>query len=272
MEEFWARLIEPSGQPGPNYWEYFAERLAQLASIPESARILDIGTYDGNVLFKAMKNLKVKGYGVGADIYDGGFKDGVAEAVRRGWEENLAFVQTDANTLSFLSETFHTVLANFVGWDDCYDFDQKEFISSDKKMSEVMRILKPGGQVGIGSWVEQSDLDWIIEAFKKYLPEYEDNISCYGKENPEGYRTILQDGGFTDIRVFVETTNFVSPDKETWWQQMMQAVSEYFKLVSDQIALGNFKESVFVDLQQFKYPEGIRFSKTVSYAFGTKPK
>lgn len=271
MEEFWARFIEPSGQPGLNYWEYFAERLAQLATILKDATVLDLGTYDGNVLFKAMKKMKAEGYGVGADIYFGGFQEGIAEAMQRGWEECIAFVQTDANALGFLPEIFQTVLVNFVGWDDCFDFERMEFISSDKMMSEITRVLRPGGQVGIGSWVEQSDIDWIIDAFKKYFPECEKSISCYAKENPEGQKVILQNSGFEDIRVHVETTNFVSPDAETWWRQMKQAANEYFRQISDPNTLERFKEQVFVDLQEFKYPEGIRFSKTVSFAFGTKP-
>ena len=270
MEEFWARIIEPSGQSGPNYWEYFAERLAQLAIIPKDATILDLGTYDGNVLFKAMKKMKAQGYGVGADIYYGGFRDGVPEVMQRRWEEKVSFVQMDANTLGFLPETFHNVLANFVGWDDCFDFERMKFISPDKMMSEIMRVMRSGGQVGIGSWVEQSDIDWIIEAFKKYLPEYGNSISCYSKENPEGQKVILQSSGFKDIRVFVETTNFVSPDAEIWWQQMKQAADEYYIQISDPNTLESFKEQVFVDLQRFQDSEGIRFSKTVSFAFGTK--
>jgi ubiquinone/menaquinone biosynthesis C-methylase UbiE len=272
LEEFWARLHKPSSQPGPNYWTYFAERLAHLATISSGATVLDIGTCDGNVLFKAMKKIKARGYGVGIDIAHDDFHTGVAEAMRRGWKEKVGFVQMDANKLGFLPETFHTVLANFVGWDDCFDFERMEFISSDKMMAEIKRVLRPGGQVGIGSWVEQSDIDWITEAFKKYLPETcGEGIVCYSKENPEGQEIILRSGGFEKIGVHVETTDFVSPDADTWWRQMKQAANEYFRQISDPNILESFKGQVFDDLQQFQYPEGIRFSKTVSFAFGTKP-
>ena len=270
MEEFWARFIEPSGQPGLNYWEYFAERLAQLANILNNSTILDLGTYDGNVLVKAMKKMETYGYGIGADIYSGGFKDGIAAVKGQKLEDFIAFVQTDANALGFHAEKFDTVLANFVGWDDCFDFKRMEFICADAMMSEIVRVLKPGGQVGIGAWVEQSDIDWIIDAFRKYLPEYDKNIVCYAKENPEGQKIILQNSGFEDIRVRVETASFVLPDAEIWWRQMRQAASDYFRQ-TDPNTLQNFKLQVLVDLQQFQYPEGIRFSKTVSFAFGTKP-
>lgn len=275
LSEFWARFHQPAGQPGSNYWTYFAERLAQLAAIPNGAKLLDIGTCDGNVLFKAMTKIEAQGYGIGIDLDYDDFHTGVAEAKQRGWNKKVAFVQMDANALGFLPKTFHTVLANFVGWDDCFDFDRMEFKHPDTMASEIMRILRPGGQVGIGGWVEQSDIDWIAGAFQKYLPEYSTEsgkgLSCYSKENPEGQKVILRSGGFESIRVHVETTDFVSPDAETWWQQMKQAANEYFRQVSNPEKLEGFKEQVFIDLHPFQVPEGIRFSKTVSFAFGAKP-
>jgi ubiquinone/menaquinone biosynthesis C-methylase UbiE len=272
--DIWARHIGSSGKPGPDYWNFFAERVADLAIIPDDATVLDIGTCDGNVLFKAMKKIGAQGYGIGIDIDCRDFHAGITEAMKRGWKKKVAFVQMDANTLGFPPETFHSVLANFVGWDHCFDFDRMEFIGPDQRTPEIMRILRPGGQVGIGSWIEQCDIDWIMEAFNKYLPEIEDkggkSISSYGKENPEGYKVILQNNGFTNIRVYVETTSFVSPDAETWWQQMKLAAGEYFKRIADPTKLELIKEQVVADLHQFQCPEGIRFRKTVFYAFGTK--
>jgi SAM-dependent methyltransferase len=273
MTEIWAKIIEPSGQPGPDYWNYFARRLADFAFIPVGAAVLDIGTYDGNVLFKAMEKAGLRGRGVGVDIYSGGLHDRLAEAVEWG-AGTVEFAQMDAAALGFPPETYHSVLANFVGWDYCFDFTHLEFASPDCRMPEIMRVLKPGGQVGIGFWIVQDDIDWIAEAFRRHLPENDkvtwDSISSYGKENPEGYEIILQNGGFKNIRVHVETTTFVLPDAETWWQQMKFAVRDYFEQVPDQVKLEHFKEQVLADLQQSQSNEDIRFNKTVAYAFGTK--
>lgn len=273
MEDFWARYIKPSGQLGSDYWIYFAERLVDLATIPKDAAVLDIGTYDGNVLFKAMKKAGLRGCGVGVDIYGGGLKDGLTEVMERGLG-TVIFAQMDAASLGFLPETYDSVLANFVGWDYCFDFDRMDFTAPDCRMAEIMRVLKPGGQVGIGFWIEQCDIEWIAEAFKRYLPECEEatgkRISSYGKENPKGYKAILHNSGFHNISVHVETTTFVSPDAATWWRQMKQAAREYFEKIPDLAKLEWFKEQVFADLQQFRSPKGIHFDKTVSYAFGTK--
>jgi ubiquinone/menaquinone biosynthesis C-methylase UbiE len=273
LEDFWARHIKPSGQLGSDYWNYFAERIVDLATIPEDAAVLDIGTYDGNVLFKAMKKAGPRGYGIGVDIYSGGLKDRLTEGM--GSELGpVIFAQMDAASLGFLPEIYDSVLANFVGWDYCFDFDRMEFTAFDCRMAEIMRVLKPGGQVGIGFWIEQCDIEWIAEAFKRYLPEYEEatvkRISSYAKENPKGYKAILRSSGFNNISVHVETTTFISPDEATWWQQMKQAASDYFEKITDPAELQWFKEKVLEDLQQFRSSIGIQFDKTVSYAFGTK--
>jgi hypothetical protein len=89
LEDFWACYLEPSGQLDSNYWEYFAERLAQLATIPTRATLLDIGTCDGSVLFKAMKKIKAQGYGTGIDIAYDDFYAGVNEAMQRGWGKKM---------------------------------------------------------------------------------------------------------------------------------------------------------------------------------------
>lgn len=270
MEDCWACYIEPSGQPGPDYWNYFAERLADLATIPEGAAVLDVGTFDGNVLLKAMKRTGACGCGTGIDIQDGGLSVGVTKAMECGLG-NVVFAQMDAGCLGLPSGTYDTVLANFVGWDYCFDFSRMEFIAPDSRMAEISRVLKPGGQVGIGFWIEQCDIEWIADAFRRYLPKCEEAtgkpITSYGKESCRGYEAILHNSGFRDISAHVETMTFVSPNSETWWRQMKQAAREYFEKMPE---IERFKEQVFTDLKEFQSPSGIHFDKTVAYAFGTK--
>ena len=273
MLDIWARYVEPSGQPGPDYWRYFARRLADLASIPEGAAILDVGTYDGNVLFKAMKKAGAGCYGLGVDIDYDGLQEGLILMRDQPWR-NVAFAQMDASCLALASEMFDVILANFVGWDDSFDFDRLAFIAPDMRITEIKRVLKPGGQVGLGFWVEQSDIDWFVEAFRTYLPEAASGVGGsllpYAKENPEGYEMILRSGGFQDICVHTETVTFVSPDEDTWWRQMHYAARKYFDQIPDAAQQEWFRERVFADLQPLRSAQGIAFTKTVAFSFGTK--
>ena len=268
MEGFWARYVEPSGQLGPVYWDYFAQRLVDLASFPTSTAILDIGTYDGNVLFKAMNKVGGSSCGVGIDIYGKGLLDGRSEAARGGLE-NVSFAQMDADNQGFPSESFDVVLGNFVGWDYCFDFDRLEFTAPNIRMAEIRRVLTPGGQVGIGTWIIQEDIDWLGDVFRRYLTEKTNGkrIKAYGKENPKGYEIILSNSGFGNICVEIEKTTFLSPDKETWWRQMKQAAKAYFHEMPE---IEKFKGQIFKDLTHFQSPKGIQFGKTVAYVFGSR--
>ncbi len=95
----------------------------------------------------------------------------------------------DANSLGLEAERFDCVLANFVGWDDYFDFERLEFKQPEKITPEIWRILKPGGQVGLGAWVEQNDIDWINQRFEAFFPEIEKEgknwSACYAKEIPQ---------------------------------------------------------------------------------------
>jgi len=221
-----------------------------------------------------MKHAGEGGYGLGIDIDYDGLPEGLV-LMRDQPGRNVALAQMDAACLAVASETFHVVLANFVGWDDYFDFDRLAFTASDTRITEIRRVLKPGGKVGLGFWVEQSDIDWFAEAFRKYLPEVASaagvRLFPYGKENPQGYEIILQSGGFQDICVHTEAAAFVSPDEETWWRQMHYAAREYFEQIPDAAQQEWFKERVFADLQPFRSAQGIAFTKTVAFSFGVKP-
>lgn len=273
MSSLWAQTVEASGKTGPDYWNYFAQRLVDLAAIPPEAVILDVGTDNGNVLFKAMEKAGLEGFGAGIDIDHRGLIEGMPY-LERHWPKNVIFAQMEASSLGFPSDSFSFALANFVGWDYCYEFESMKFIAPDTRLAEIRRVLKPGGQVGIGGWIEQSDIDWFIEEIRKRLPEClgstGEDIFPYSKENAEGYQILLRSSGFRNIRVHVVKENFVLPDGDSWWRQMQHSAYEYFELISHSAKLEAFKKQVFSELEQFRTEAGIQFSKTVAFVFGTK--
>ncbi len=279
MQDCWARHVERSGRIGNDYWHYFGQRLADLAAIPPGSTMLDVGTCDGNVLFKAMQRAVPRGYGVGIDSSSAGLKDGVEESNRHGYCDT-AFTQMDAAHLGFPAKTFDNVLVNLVGWDPIFDFHEMKFIAPDHWTAEIMRVLKRGGQVGIGGWTDQSDIEWIVAAIRRHLPERVAELDreaqgrtlAYGKTNREGVEIVLGEGGFRDLQLHLETADFASPDEETWWRQMTKAARTYFKQVpeDDDDTMNWLKERVFADLQGIKSGGVIRFSKTVLFALGTK--
>ena len=183
----------------------------------------------------------------------------------------------NAENMGFESGYYDYALCGFVGWDNYYDFLNNEFIGPDPRMREIYRVLRDGGRFVLSSWKRQSDLDWMQDILIKHFPsivsengEVAGQPLVYSQEHPAGLEQILTCAGFQDVQVYNETAEFVSPDEETWWQQM-DSVGwwRYFeKLNTDQLA--RFKRDVFNALQAKKHKDGIRFSKSVDYVLAEK--
>ena len=282
MKVVYSRLARGLSADSPSYWEYFGIRLADLAAIPQGSTVLDVGTGPGSVLFPAAECAGEYGRAIGIDIDSGPFRHILSGIQRRG-SKNIFLAQMDAANLGFANGLFDRVLCGFVGWDNCFDFVRQEFIGPDLRLAEISRVLRAGGRVGISAWARQEDLDWLGERFRRYLPEYvadeEKEMggvkTAYSKENARGLERILREGGLQDIDIATETAEFISRNEEEWWWQVWGAGwREHIDRVAraDADRLKQFKERIVEGLQQQKHNDGIRFSKTVLFGFGTKRK
>lgn len=68
MSKPWSWPLGVSNPDGPDYWDYFGERLANRAGINPGDRILDVGCGSGSSLFPAGEKSGSRGYAVGIDI------------------------------------------------------------------------------------------------------------------------------------------------------------------------------------------------------------
>jgi O-methyltransferase/aklanonic acid methyltransferase len=68
MERIWSRPIGVSSLDGPDYWDYFGDRLVEHAAINPGARLLDVGCGTGSSLFPAAEKAGARGYTIGIDI------------------------------------------------------------------------------------------------------------------------------------------------------------------------------------------------------------
>ncbi|MFW9993068.1 MAG: class I SAM-dependent methyltransferase [Candidatus Odinarchaeota archaeon] len=265
---------------GIDYWTDFGKRLNEHLGPFEGARVLDIGTGRGACLFPAANIIGSEGEIIGIDLRENAISEVKAKIQNLGLT-NASVQIMNANEMSFTDNSFDFILSGFIGFNDVFDFKTQNYRKENKKMSEMLRILKKGGKIGFTTWLLQEDLEWLGTLIEEYLmqnlgiknhAEIVNVPTSYSKESVEGFRKIMLDAGFQNVDVFVEEFKIRYQDEEEWWDMMLR-VGEIPRRImgSDGTKLLDFKKQMFRrGLQDFKLDNGLYFTKAVIFAFGTK--
>ncbi|MFX0066588.1 MAG: class I SAM-dependent methyltransferase [Candidatus Hermodarchaeota archaeon] len=263
-----------------DYWTDFGKRLNEHMDLFEGAKVLDIGTGRGACLFPAAKKIGLKGEIIGIDLWEDNISNVKTKIQSLGLTNASAQIM-DANEMTFTENSFDYILSGFIGFGDVFDFKAHKYRKDNKKLSEMLRVLKKGGKVGISTWLLQEDLEWLGILIKQYLlqeggtknlAEIESIPTSYSKESVEGFRKIMLDAGFQNVEVFVEEFKIVYQDEEEWWDTMLRVGWILKRIIgSEEPKLLDFKKKMLPQgLQDFKQEDGINFTKAVIFAFGTK--
>ncbi len=260
----------------PEYWDHFGHRLVELAEIGAGASVLDVGTgWKGAVLFPAARAVGPRGQVVGIDMWESCARQ-TLDAIK---EHELGYAraaQMNASSMAFGDACFDVALCGFVGWNDVFDFALCEYHARDRKIEEILRVLKVGGRVGISAWAMQEDSEWMGELVSGHLPAdgpREQAVLCYSKETIEGLEKVLRSAGLKDIKIVTEKVGFVYQDEEEWLEVMRQyGWHRYLEKIKSLPAseLQRFEEHALDKLNDHKRADGIHFNRTVIFALGTK--
>ena len=101
--------------------------------------ILDIATGTGDFAILAAELLKPQRL-IGADISEGMMEIGRHKVQEKGMQNVISFAKEDCTRLSYPDATFDAVTAAF---------GIRNFADLDKGLSEMCRVLKPGGHLSI---------------------------------------------------------------------------------------------------------------------------
>jgi len=112
--------------------------IRQLAPFHPQA-ILDIATGTGDFAILAAEMLKPQRL-IGADISEGMMEIGRQKVHREGLDDIISFAKEDCLHLSYADDSFDAVTAAF---------GIRNFEDLDKGLSEMCRVLKPGGRLSI---------------------------------------------------------------------------------------------------------------------------
>jgi SAM-dependent methyltransferase len=244
----------------PPYWAYFGQRLVELANISAGARVLDIGSGRGTSLLPAAARVGPRGLAVGIDNWKEHVQGTSFEVKRRGLDAWM--VEMDAERLGFRNDSFDYVLSGFaVCW---------------FSLRDVFPLLREGGRIALSSWAWQQDSEWMGELIGRLIPEPSNTDRrprVYSMDTVESLEDVLDKAGFRDIQVLREDRAFVFRDEEEWWKIM--ASSGWQNHLARIQSLGSgvlekLKRDARAMLQNHRDADGIRFTRSVFFAFGAK--
>lgn len=177
-----------------------AERLAEALDLVPDERVLDVASGSGNLALAAAR--RTWGNVVSSDY--------VPELLERGRERaaaerlDIEFVEADAQDLPFADGSFDVAMSIYGAM---FAPDQ------EKTAAELLRVVKPGGRIGMGNWTADGAVGRMFKTIAKHAPPPPGIPSPLAWGSEERLRELFGDG-IADLRVErrISRQPFRSPD------------------------------------------------------------
>ena len=132
------------------------ETLCEALNLRSGARVLDVAAGNGNATLAAARRWCDV---VSTDYVGGLLEAGRARAHAEGHQ--IQFQEADAEALPFADASFDVVLSIF---GVMFTPDQQQ------AASELARVCKPGGRIGLANWTPESFIGQVFKTIGKYVP------------------------------------------------------------------------------------------------------
>jgi ubiquinone/menaquinone biosynthesis C-methylase UbiE len=164
-----------------------SEELAEALELVPGERVLDVACGSGNGTIAAAR--RTMGGTVGADYVPALLERGRERAAAERLE--VEFVEADAQQLPFDDGSFDVAMSIFGAM---FAPDQP------KAASELLRVVKPGGRIGMANWTPQGAVGTMFQTISKHAPPPPgvDSPLLWGTE--ERLRELFGDG-ISDLRI-----------------------------------------------------------------------
>ena len=139
-----------------NTLQIVGETLCEVIDLRSNQRVLDVAAGSGNATLAAARRF--------AETVS---TDYVASLLERGRERALAdrlavtFQEADAESLPFADASFDVVLSTF---------GVMFTPSQEQAASELLRVCRPGGKIGLANWTPESFIGQLFKTIGKYVP------------------------------------------------------------------------------------------------------
>ena len=132
------------------------ENLAEALDLRAGEKVLDVAAGNGNATLAAARRFcDVTSTDYVPSLLDSGRRRALAEG------HVIEFQEADAENLPFDNAAFDVVMSTF---GVMFTPDQ------EKAASEMMRVCRPGGRIGLANWTPGSFIGQVFKTIGKYLP------------------------------------------------------------------------------------------------------
>jgi ubiquinone/menaquinone biosynthesis C-methylase UbiE len=132
------------------------ESLCEAIDLRSTNRVLDVAAGNGNATLAAARRFADV---ISTDYVKTLLDDGAARAAAE--QLPITFKEADAENLPFADASFDVVLSTF---GVMFTPDQQ------KAASELKRVCRPGGKIGLANWTPESFIGRVFKTIGKYVP------------------------------------------------------------------------------------------------------
>lgn len=215
------------------------EAIIDKAALKQGNRVLDTATGTGEPGLSAAK-IVGSGEVVGTDVAE----DMVAIAEENAKAQgitNYSAVAAATSDLPFEDNSFDAAISRFG-----VIFSPDVFAD----IKELMRVVKPGGNISAGVWAEPQKNNWatiipkIINEIMNTTPPPSGSPGIFRCSQPDSLPTIMTEAGLRDVNKIEVTGEFTADSPEQYWGVMLDIAAPIVG------ALSKADESVAEEIHQ----------------------
>jgi ubiquinone/menaquinone biosynthesis C-methylase UbiE len=234
--------------------------------IPENVIALDIGCGTGCSTFELFKKCNYTGSLYGIDISRKSIEKAIQNAAERGYSD-LKFLVGDTEQLDFPDSMFNLVISNM-----CFQFLPDKY----KALSEILRVLKPGGLVALTypgklSYYEARKVLLEVAGRNHSNPEIFDAV----KENEkllidlDESINLFESVGFTDSNLYgIHYNRYVHP---SWFLKTSSGTWGLWKYGLSSRIVDRIHDDLQTELKLRASEKGFKLTWYLIIASGMKP-
>jgi ubiquinone/menaquinone biosynthesis C-methylase UbiE len=210
------------------FFTHFGEMTVTAAALAPGEHVLDVACGLGASVFPAAKAVGPSGHVTGVDLAPG-MIEALQQRIRVGSLTNADAQVMDAEVLEFPAGGFDAVICAF----------GIMFLPNiPQALSEIRRVLRPNGCAAVAVWAGATpNLGFLGELSAEFGGvNFESGPGPPPPWNDDaGFSALLEQAGFSSVRVVSEEASFELRDADTWWRwQLSHGARVYWDMMPDE--------------------------------------